>query len=81
MMKYLNKNIRKFDLVMVYDYDHGLISKKVANFSDKYIKMLESGGTKHHKELLSPFGLDASKTDFWQSGLDVIINYINQIEE
>lgn len=32
MMKYLNKNIRKFDLVMVYDYDHGLISKKVANF-------------------------------------------------
>ncbi len=56
-------------------------SKKVANFSDKYIKMLESGGTKHHKELLSPFGLDASKADFWQSGLDVIINYINQIEE
>ncbi len=55
-------------------------SKKVANFSDKYIKMLESGGTKHHKELLSPFGLDASKADFWQSGLDVIINYINQIE-
>ena len=30
LIKYLNKNIKKFDLILVYDYDHGLISKKVA---------------------------------------------------
>lgn len=56
-------------------------SKKVADFENKYIKMLESGGTKHHKELLKPFNLDISDPSFWQAGLDVIINYINQLEE
>lgn len=53
---------------------------KIANFEEKYIKMLESGGTKHHKDLLKPFNLDISKPEFWQAGLDVIINYINQLE-
>ena len=42
--------------------------------------MLKSGGTKHHKEMLEPFGLDARKPEFWQAGLDVIKNYIDQIE-
>ena len=27
---------------------------------EKYFDMLEAGGTKHHTELLAPFGLDAS---------------------
>ncbi len=51
------------------------------NFEEKYLEMLKSGGTLHHKELLSPFGLDASKPEFWQQGLDIISNYIDQIED
>jgi oligoendopeptidase F len=54
---------------------------KVKNFEDKYIEMLEFGGTKHHKEMLTPFGLDAKNPEFWQSGLNVIINYIDQLEK
>lgn len=51
------------------------------NFEKKYLKMLEAGGTLHHKDLLSPFGLDASKPEFWQNGLDIISGYIDQLED
>lgn len=50
------------------------------NFQEKYHNMLKSGGTLRHKELLKPFGLDASKPDFWQKGLSIIDNFISQIE-
>ncbi|MBL6665145.1 MAG: M3 family oligoendopeptidase [Rickettsiales bacterium] len=56
-------------------------SNTVKDFENKYIKMLESGGTKHHKDLLKPFNLDISTPTFWQAGLDVIIDYINQLEK
>lgn len=49
-------------------------------FAKKYLTMLKAGGTLRHKELLKPFGLDASKPDFWQAGLDVIKNYIDMLE-
>src|SRR5690606_8846558 len=29
-------------------------------FRDKYLDLLRAGGTRHHRELLLPFGLDAS---------------------
>ena len=48
-------------------------------FTKKYLEMLKAGGTLRHKELLKPFGLDASKPDFWQSGMDVISGYIDQL--
>jgi len=50
------------------------------NFEGKYLEMLKAGGTLHHKDLLAPFGLDASKPEFWQQGLDVIGGYIDQLE-
>ena len=34
--------------------------------------MLRAGGTMRHKELLAPFGLDASDPAFWAKGLGVI---------
>lgn len=55
-------------------------SGKVKNFTDKYIEMLTLGGVHHHKEMLAPFKLDAKKPQFWQSGLDVIASYVDQIE-
>ena len=48
-------------------------------FTQKYLTMLKAGGTLRHKELLKPFGLDASKPDFWQAGLDVISSYIDEL--
>ncbi len=50
-------------------------------FEEKYFSMLEAGGTLHHKDLLAPFGLDASKADFWQKGLDIITGFIDELEK
>jgi len=49
-------------------------------FQQRYMDMLRAGGTKHHSELLAPFGLDARKPDFWQMGLGVIEGMIDEIE-
>lgn len=49
-------------------------------FQEKYIEMLRAGGTKHHSELLAPFGLDASDPDFWKKGLSVIEGIIDELE-
>ncbi len=49
-------------------------------FADRYLKMLAAGGTKHHAELLAPFGLDASDPAFWQGGLGVIEGMIAELE-
>lgn len=53
---------------------------QVENFEQKYVEALSAGGSKHHSDLLAPFGLDASEPDFWQKGLDVVINRIDELE-
>jgi oligoendopeptidase F len=50
-------------------------------FQDKYFDMLKAGGTKHHSELLKPFGLDATDPAFWQKGLSVISGMIDELEK
>ena len=49
-------------------------------FAEKYLEMLKAGGTKRHKELLAPFGLDASDPGFWAKGLGVIETFIDELE-
>ena len=49
-------------------------------FQEKYFTMLNAGGTKHHSELLKPFGLDATDPEFWQKGLSVISGMIDELE-
>jgi oligoendopeptidase F len=49
-------------------------------FQEKYFTMLKAGGTKHHSELLRPFGLDATDPGFWQKGLSVISGLIGELE-
>ncbi|MEJ2227639.1 MAG: M3 family oligoendopeptidase [Alphaproteobacteria bacterium] len=49
-------------------------------FQERYLDMLKAGGTKHHKELLAPFGLDASNPAFWDMGLGVIERMIDELE-
>ena len=51
-----------------------------AGFVDKYLDMLRAGGTLRHRELLAPFGLDASDPAFWSKGLRVIHGFIDQLE-
>lgn len=50
-------------------------------FQDKYFEMLKAGGTKRHKELLAPFGLNASDPEFWKRGLSVISGFIDELED
>ena len=49
-------------------------------FQAKYLDMLRAGGTRRHKELLAPFGLDASDPAFWKQGLGVIAGFIDELE-
>lgn len=49
-------------------------------FQAKYLDMLRAGGTKRHKELLAPFGLDASDPAFWTKGLDIVSGFIDELE-
>ncbi|SHJ50800.1 oligoendopeptidase F [Roseomonas rosea] len=53
---------------------------QVPNFEAKYLDLLRAGGTLRHKELLAPFGLDASDPRFWKRGLDVIAGFIDELE-
>ncbi|MGE0151464.1 MAG: M3 family oligoendopeptidase [Reyranellaceae bacterium] len=50
-------------------------------FQQRYLDMLKAGGTKRHKELLAPFGLDASDPAFWQKGIGVIAGFIDELEK
>ena len=49
-------------------------------FADKYLEMLRAGGTLRHKELLAPFGLDATDPAFWDKGLTVVEDLIDELE-
>ena len=49
-------------------------------FQAKYLDMLAQGGAKRHKDLLAPFGLDASDPDFWKKGLGVVSGFIDELE-
>ena len=49
-------------------------------FQEKYVEMLKAGGALRHKELLAPFGLDASDPAFWKRGLKIIAGFIDELE-
>jgi oligoendopeptidase F len=49
-------------------------------FAARYLDLLRAGGSKRHRELLAPFGLDAAKPDFWNEGLGVIAGMIDELE-
>jgi len=51
-----------------------------SGFQEKYFELLKAGGSKHHSEVLKPFGLDASDPDFWQQGLSMLAGLIDELE-
>jgi oligoendopeptidase F len=59
---------------------YAIYERSAEGFAEKYFDMLRAGGTKHHSELLAPFGLDARDPDFWRMGLGVIERLIDELE-
>ncbi len=59
---------------------YGLYEDGHPDFQQKYLDMLRAGGTLRHRELLAPFGLDASDPEFWKRGLNVIAGFIDELE-
>ena len=59
---------------------YGVYASGQEGFEAKYLDMLRAGGTLRHRELLAPFGLDASDPGFWRKGLDVISGFIDELE-
>ncbi|MCE1237450.1 MAG: M3 family oligoendopeptidase [Hyphomicrobiales bacterium] len=59
---------------------YGAYQKNPDGFAEKYFALLSAGGTKHHTELLAPFGLDATDPGFWSIGLSVIEGLIDELE-
>jgi oligoendopeptidase F len=59
---------------------YAVYEKASSGFAERYLAMLAAGGTKHHSELLKPFGLDARDPSFWQGGLSVIERMIEELE-
>ncbi|MFO7758757.1 MAG: M3 family oligoendopeptidase, partial [Roseovarius sp.] len=73
--------------VYAYAFGDGLVNALYAvyeenpdGFQEKYFDMLKAGGSKHHTELLAPFGLDASDPAFWDKGLSMISRLIDELE-
>jgi oligoendopeptidase F len=59
---------------------YAVYEQAAEGFAERYLQMLAAGGTKHHSELLAPFGLDARDPKFWQGGLGVIERMIGELE-
>ncbi|MFN3279086.1 MAG: M3 family oligoendopeptidase [Paracoccus hibiscisoli] len=73
--------------VYAYAFGDGLVNALYAAYEDglpdfqqKYFDLLRAGGSRHHSELLAPFGLDASDPAFWDKGLSMIEGFIDQLE-
>ncbi len=73
--------------VYAYAFGDGLVNALYAvyeeglpEFQAKYLDMLRAGGSKHHKDLLAPFGLDAGDPKFWDKGLSMIAGMIDELE-
>jgi len=73
--------------VYAYAFGDGLVNalysvyaEGAEDFEEKYFEMLKAGGSKHHTELLAPFGLDASDPKFWDKGLSMISGFIDELE-
>ncbi len=59
---------------------YGVYQNSASGFQERYFALLSAGGTKHHSELLKPFGLDARDPAFWQIGLKMIEGLIAELE-
>jgi oligoendopeptidase F len=59
---------------------YGVYQTAETGFAERYLALLEAGGSRPYSELLAPFGLDARDPQFWSIGLKVIEGLIDELE-
>lgn len=62
---------------LIKAYEDGQIEE----FPEKYMDMLANTGTENFRSLLEPFGIDASSSEFWANGMQLLVDYIDEIEK
>lgn len=67
------------NLLVLALYD--IYRKEGRKFVDKYVKILESGGSRSPKEMLSEIGIDLSSAEFWQRGFNIIREEVKELEK
>ncbi len=87
MWAYIGHFIHAPFYVYAYAFGDCLVNALYAAYEDssegfeaKYLDMLAAGGSKHHGELLAPFGLDARDPAFWDRGLARIAGFVDELE-
>ena len=53
--------------------------KEGSGFASTYTKILSAGGSKKPENLLQQFGMDITKSRFWQDGFDYIKNQVDEL--
>ena len=74
------RNQERLVMALQDSAEHIVVTVGPAGTGKTYLAMLAAGGTKHHSELLQPFGLDARDPAFWQVGLSLIERMIAELE-
>ena len=59
---------------------YAVFQDRTSGFQAKYLDMLRAGGTKRHRELLAPFGLECVRSGVLARGLDIIAGFIDELE-
>lgn len=55
--------------------------KNPEGFQDNYINLLSAGGSKKYTELLKLFNLNPKDKEFWNNGMNMIIDLIDELEK
>lgn len=55
------------------------MQNKIPNFEDKYLKLLSQTAVADYKDIFAPFGLNPESREFWQGGVSLIEEYIDQL--
>ena len=84
---YLTLYIRHFTFI-AYAFGDCLVNslyskfeESPSGFNDKYLDLLYAGGSKNYQVLLKNFGLNPKDKDFWQMGMNLIKNLIDDLEK
>ncbi|TSC73505.1 MAG: oligoendopeptidase F [Parcubacteria group bacterium Gr01-1014_70] len=66
------------ELLTLSFYDMYVKTDDKTAFAQRYVSMLEAGGTKSPEELVEPFGIDLTQKKFWEGGLNVIAEMVEE---
>ncbi|MDR0572395.1 MAG: M3 family oligoendopeptidase [Rickettsiales bacterium] len=61
-------------------YSQYLNTDNKKDFVNKYIELLKAGGSEKYTELLKQFDLNPKNEDFWENGMKLIIELIDELD-